>query len=165
MCVCVRSVVSDSLRPHGLYPTRPLCPWDFLGENNGVGCHFLLQGIFLTQGPNPSLLYWQVDSLPLSHLGGPWGTSSGSSHRPYHKRPCEGHTGGNMTSLWVRCNNSQNMIIVAQPNRVLFCPRKSWARWWFKDGTIMWINQQGHCCLLTSGLPTLVCGFCLQGPR
>ena len=30
--------------------------------------HFLLQGIFLTQGSNPHLLHWQVDSLPLSHL-------------------------------------------------------------------------------------------------
>ena len=31
-----------------------------------VGCHFLLQGIFPTQESNPRLLYWQVDSLPLS---------------------------------------------------------------------------------------------------
>ena len=30
--------------------------------------HFLLQGIFPTQGSNPRLLYWQVDSLPLSYL-------------------------------------------------------------------------------------------------
>ena len=40
----------------------------------GVGCHFLLQGIFLTQGLNPRLLRllrWQVDSLPLSHLESP----------------------------------------------------------------------------------------------
>ena len=29
-------------------PTRLLCPWDFPGKNAGVGCHFLLQGIFLT---------------------------------------------------------------------------------------------------------------------
>ena len=37
---------------------------------SGVGCHFPLQGIFLTQGLNPwllHLLHWQVDSLPLSH--------------------------------------------------------------------------------------------------
>ena len=34
-----------------------------------MGCHFLLQGIFLTQGSNPCLLHWQVDSLPLSHPG------------------------------------------------------------------------------------------------
>ena len=44
----------------------------FFRQNTGVGCHFLLQGIFLTQGSNPhllSLLHWQVDSLPLHHLG------------------------------------------------------------------------------------------------
>ena len=47
------SVVSDSLRPHALLgPSRLLCPWDFLGKNTGVGCHFLLQGIFPTQGSN-----------------------------------------------------------------------------------------------------------------
>ena len=42
------SVVSDSLRPHR--PARFLCPWNSPGKNTGVGCHFLLQGIFLTQG-------------------------------------------------------------------------------------------------------------------
>ena len=41
------------------------------GKNTGVGCHALLQGIFLTQGSNPHLLHWQVDSLPLSHLESP----------------------------------------------------------------------------------------------
>ena len=35
------SVVSASLRPHGLWPTRLLCPWDFSGKNTGVGSHFL----------------------------------------------------------------------------------------------------------------------------
>ena len=38
-----RSVVSDSLRPHGLQPTRLLRPWDFPGKSTGVGCHCLLQ--------------------------------------------------------------------------------------------------------------------------
>ena len=37
-------------------PARLLCPWDFPGKNSGVNCHFLLQGTFLTQGSNPSLL-------------------------------------------------------------------------------------------------------------
>ena len=36
-----------------------------------MGCHFLLQGIFLTQGSNLFSLYWQADSLPLSHHGSP----------------------------------------------------------------------------------------------
>ena len=30
------SVMSDTLRPHGLQPTRLLCPWDFPGKNTGV---------------------------------------------------------------------------------------------------------------------------------
>ena len=50
------SVTSDSLQPHRLWPTRLLCPWDFPGKNTGVGCHFLLQGIFLTQESKMSLL-------------------------------------------------------------------------------------------------------------
>ena len=68
-------VVSYSLPPHGLWPARPLLPWDSPARNIEVDCHFLLQGIFPTQGLNPSLLHlphWQADSLSLSHLGRPW---------------------------------------------------------------------------------------------
>ena len=36
-----RSVLSDSLRPHGMQPTRFLHPCDFPGKNTGVDCHFL----------------------------------------------------------------------------------------------------------------------------
>ena len=49
-------------------PARLLYPWDFPGKNTGVGCSFLLQGIFLTQEINQSLLHlqrWQADSLSL----------------------------------------------------------------------------------------------------
>ena len=46
--------MSDSLQPYELLPTRLLYPWDFPGKNTGVGCHALLQGIFPTQGWNPS---------------------------------------------------------------------------------------------------------------
>ena len=52
-----RPVVPDSLQPHGVQPTRLFCPWDFPGEDPRVGCHFLLQGIFLTQGSNLDLLH------------------------------------------------------------------------------------------------------------
>ena len=50
-----RSVVSNYLGPHGLKPTRLLHPRNFPGKSTGVGCHFLLQGIFPTQGSNPGL--------------------------------------------------------------------------------------------------------------
>ena len=62
---------ASPVQPHGLQPARLLCPWDFPGKNTGVGCHFLLQGIFLTQGSNPHLLHWQADSVVLSHQGNP----------------------------------------------------------------------------------------------
>ena len=42
----IRSVTSNSLRPHGLQSARLLCSWDSPGKNTGVGSHFLLQGIF-----------------------------------------------------------------------------------------------------------------------
>ena len=64
-----------TLRPHGLQPTRLLGPWDFSGKNTGVGCHALLQGIFLTQGLKPGLLHflhWQASSLPLAPPGKPY---------------------------------------------------------------------------------------------
>ena len=64
-----RSVVSNSLRPHGLQPTRLLCPWDFPGTSTGVGCHFLLQGIFLTQESNPGLPHCRQTLYHLSHQG------------------------------------------------------------------------------------------------
>ena len=56
--MCVNHLVmSDSLWPHVLQPSRPLCPWDTPGKNTGVDCYLLLQGIFLTQGSNPGPLH------------------------------------------------------------------------------------------------------------
>ena len=65
--VCVLSIVSSFLWPHEPQPTRLLCPWDSPGKNTGVGCYFLLQGIFPIQRSSPCLchlLHWQADSLP-----------------------------------------------------------------------------------------------------
>ena len=42
----------------GLLATRLLSPWNFPGKNTGIGCHFLLLGIFLTQEFNPGLLHF-----------------------------------------------------------------------------------------------------------
>ena len=55
-------------------PAFPGGPWDSLGQNTGVGCHALLQGIFPIQGSNLCLLcllHWQVGSLPLVPPGKP----------------------------------------------------------------------------------------------
>ena len=53
---------------------KPICPWDSSGNNTGVGCHALLQGIFPIQGLNPcflSVLLWQAGPLPLVPLRKP----------------------------------------------------------------------------------------------
>ena len=55
--------------PHGLQPTRLLCPWDSPGQNTGVGSHSLLQGIFPTQGGNPGLLRCRQILYYLNHQG------------------------------------------------------------------------------------------------
>ena len=68
------SVMTHSLRPHGLYSARLLCPWDSPGKNTGVGCRALLQGLFLTQGSNLRvlcLLHLQAGCLPLAPPGRP----------------------------------------------------------------------------------------------
>ena len=69
--VFIAWVLSDSLWPHGLQPTRLLCPWDFPGHNTGVGCHALLQGIFMTQGSNPGRWHCRQILYCLSYLQGP----------------------------------------------------------------------------------------------
>ena len=60
------SVLSDSLRPHGLYN-----PWISPGQNTGVGSLSLLQGIFPTWESNPGLLHCRWTLYQLSHKGRP----------------------------------------------------------------------------------------------
>ena len=61
-----RSVMSDSLWPHGLYS-----PWNSPGQNTGVGSLSLLQGIFPTQELNPGLSHCRQILYQLSHKGSP----------------------------------------------------------------------------------------------
>ena len=61
-----RSVLSDSLRPHGT-----ISPWNSLGQNTGVGSLSLLQSIFLTQGLTPGLPDCRWILYQLSHKGSP----------------------------------------------------------------------------------------------
>ena len=58
------SVISDCLRPHGLYSA-----WNSPGQNTEVVSLFLLQGIFPTQGSNPGLLHCRWILYHLSHRG------------------------------------------------------------------------------------------------
>ena len=73
-CVCVSCwIMSSSLWPHGLTACQALlCPWDSPGKNTGVGCHVLLQAIFLTQGSSPRLLHYRWILYRLSHREALW---------------------------------------------------------------------------------------------
>ena len=65
-----------TLRPHGLEPTRLLCPWNFPSKNTGVGCQTPLQGICPMQGLNPRL-------LPLLHCRSSFFTAELDKRAPY----------------------------------------------------------------------------------
>ena len=56
-CCLVTKSCATLFWPHGPSLARFLCPWDFPGKNTGVGWHFLLHGIFLTQGSNLCLQF------------------------------------------------------------------------------------------------------------
>ena len=59
-CVLTQSCLTLCYLKSRRAPTRLLCPWNFQGKNTGVGCHFLFQRIFLTQGLSLRLLHWHV---------------------------------------------------------------------------------------------------------
>ena len=65
------SVVSNSLKLHGLQLTSLFCPWNSPCKNTGVGSHSLLQGIFLIQGSNLRFLHCKQILYRLSHQGSP----------------------------------------------------------------------------------------------
>ena len=74
MCVSILSHVRLLATPQTVARQAPLSRDFSRQEYWRRSCHFLLQGIFSTQGQNLSLLHllqWQADSLPLRHLGSP----------------------------------------------------------------------------------------------
>ena len=89
-----RSVVSDSLPPHGLQPTRFLHPWEFPGKSTGVGCHCLLQKKCLAGSPIYLKLYQQERlSYLLTQTASegwrqPWGVRLSHSQLPRAAPAC-----------------------------------------------------------------------------
>ena len=74
LCLCVCSQSFPTLCRYNELTARLLCPWDFPGKNIGVSCHFLLWGIFLTEGLNLcllNLLHWKAILYHQPHLGSP----------------------------------------------------------------------------------------------
>ena len=83
LLVCISCVCSQSLSHVQLFMTlwavscQDSPSMHFLGRNTGAGCHFLLEGVFLTQRPNPHpllLLHWQVGFFTTELPGKPYKT-------------------------------------------------------------------------------------------
>ena len=118
VCCCLAAKLCLTLlQLYRLQPSGLLCPRNFPGKNSGVGSHFLLQGIFPTQGSNPRFLRWQVDSLPLSHqqssqLEGLWPRPPPSSSRDFLLRFLNLSPMGRLFS-----SSSQDPSRLALPNK------------------------------------------------
>ena len=114
-CLCAESLQScPALCDLMDYSPPASSPWDFPGKNSGVGCHALLQGIFLTQGSNPHLfclLHWQAGSLPLALPGKPILSDTG-----IWDNPMEGVKGARNCPSWMRLQSHS-------------CPTPSFYRW------------------------------------
>ena len=97
-----------------------LCPWNFPGKNTGVGCHFLLQGIFLTQRWNTRVLHWQADSLPLNHQGSPCQQEKPVNREfpggPKVRTPCS-HCQGLGFNLWLE-NWGPTSLVASLKNKI-----------------------------------------------
>ena len=112
-----RSVVSDSLQPHGL-----CSPWNSPGQNTGVGSLSLLQGIFPTQGSNPGLLHCRQILYQLSHKGSPrileyvtYPFSSGSSW-PKNRTRVSSTAGGFFTNWAIReAPALESKVLITEP--------------------------------------------------
>ena len=67
-CVKVKLLIHARLfvTPWIVACTKLLRPWDFQAKSTGVGCRFLLQGIFPTQGSNPGLSHCRQKLYRLS---------------------------------------------------------------------------------------------------
>ena len=147
--VLSHAVVSDSLQPSKPQLARLLCPRDSSGKNTGMGCHFLLQGIFLTQRSNQhllALLLWLADSLPLAppekpqqyynHFSRSVMSNSLRPHEPQHARPpCPSPTPGvhpNSCPLCQWCHPTISSSVVPFSS----CPQSSQ-----HQGVFKWVSS------------------------
>ena len=143
---CVHAKLLQScptlLWPCGLKPARARSPWNSPGKNIGVGCHFLLQGIFLTQRSNPGLLHCRQIL--------------------YHQGSCQGSPGHlkavGIQKLWEYGVSRLYMQLGEQekngPNKLVLpamCQLAMWVKfhrkvWWENlRGKALWEFSDGYC--------------------
>ena len=124
------SVASSSLRSHG---ARLLSPWNIPGNNTGVGCHFLLKGIFPTQGSKTGILHCGKTLNQLSYQGSLNGSPSclknTHGHLPEPPKRCKemltshstGHYSLGFGTLLPATESLQQLFRISPPS----CPSHS----------------------------------------
>ena len=131
-------IISDSLQPRELEPTRLLCPWDSTGRNSGVGSHSLLQGIFLTQGLNLSSPTLQADSLLSEPPGKP------IMHRVNSKFQISVNISGKFEFSWKQgpkfWGKKYIILTVWERNLKLNTAGYSMSKWLGKDFQMRWVT-------------------------
>ena len=145
--------MSDSLQPHGL-----LCPRESPSKNTGVGCHFLLQGIFLTQEVEPrSFGFFTIWAIREAHPEGAQALMETTSSWPV-KIPMQGQEEQCLQQLSVRFNlKSQHQLAPAFQTRPRSGAEPQWVDLLWKQSPRSWL------CLGILGAETALdgdeCGF------
>ena len=117
------SIVSNSLWPCGLWPTRLLCPWNFPGKNTGVGCYSFFQGIFLTRGSNSGLLQLSKGHLQDIMEGNKLFRKEGMEEGRNRKgRKMDGEEGRTEIQPWAEVLCQYNKVIVSLITENHGCP-------------------------------------------
>ena len=150
------SVVSNSLRPHGLYS-----PWNSPGQNTGVGSLSLLQGIFLTQGSNPGLPLCRQILYQLSH-----------TRETLYEKNCThiilgfpGGSDGKESACEIGDLNTIGLAKLLEPstldNNLLLCGK---SHNYFKN-SVIFNNKNGRNYIGVSNLPSMTANCCIIYPR
>ena len=122
-------------------PASLLFPWDFPCKNTGIGCYFLLQGIFQTQGSNLHFLWLlqrQANSLLVSYLESPqyslilgkngsisiswinwYNDLRNRCWRPNHSSGCRDHMRDTRRYIW--CDSVVNRKLVYRMRKIIWC--------------------------------------------
>ena len=145
------SVMSDSLWPHWLYS-----PWNSPGQNTGVGSLSCLQGIFPTQGLNPSLPQCGHILYQLSHKGSPrilgWVACpfSSRSSQPRNRTGVTCIAGGFFTNWAIREAVVQYTVFIGRRRVGWGSYEQKRRKDWFRPGHLLLVGEWGSIILIIS---------------
>ena len=123
--------------------TRLLCPWDSPGKSTGMGCHFLLQGIFPAQGSSPGLPHCRQMLYRLSHQGNtcthPQYSCLGSPHAQRHLVGCSPRDCKELDTTELLSRAQTHMYTHTQMGTLCYVELRLWNNFYS-------LAKNPHCC-------------------